>query len=130
MAERNVYKPAEPEIPAEYPGGISKLRMAIANEINSDKFGNIYGTLKSNCMVNIDAKGKFVDVKTTGDNKLFNNEVERTVSKILKNVTWTPAQKDGKNVGSYYRLPIVMQFEGNGSTPPQPPPPPQPRKSK
>ncbi|WP_312324104.1 M56 family metallopeptidase [Soonwooa sp.] len=118
------------EKPAEYPGGIGNLRRDLAIEINTISFENIKGFLKTESMIKIDSEGKFVTVTTTGENQNFNKEVERTLNKILQNVTWEPAKKDGKSITSYYKLPVVMQFAEDGKTPPPPPPPSQPRKSK
>ncbi|WP_300669659.1 M56 family metallopeptidase [Soonwooa sp.] len=132
MADKSTDKSTAdwPDKVAEYPGGMLELRQAIANEINLDKFDNVYGTLKANCLVNIDAKGNLVGMKVSGQNKVFSEEVERSLTKILQNTTWTPAQKDGKDVASFYRIPIVMEFDGHENVPPPPPPPPTPVKPK
>ncbi|WP_313032113.1 M56 family metallopeptidase [Soonwooa sp.] len=120
----------EVEKPAEYPGGIGQLRRDLAMEINTFSFENMKGFLKTESMIKIDSEGKFVAVTTTGENQNFNKEVERALNKILQNVTWEPAKKDGKSITSYYKLPVVMQFAEDGKTPPPPPPPSHPRKSK
>ncbi|MGX9987402.1 M56 family metallopeptidase [Soonwooa purpurea] len=116
------------DIPAEFPGGMSAFRKALAMEMDLTEIGNIGGSITSSALIKVDANGKIVDIKTTGLNNIFNKAVEVAIQKIGNNTTWKPAEKDNKIVASYFKIPVTMQFHGDGSTPPPPSPPTHPRK--
>lgn len=118
------------DIQAEFPGGMTTLRNALSNEFDISKFDNIYGKLNANSFIIIDKYGKLQGVRTESANEKFRLESNRSIEKVLKNITWIPAQKNGEAVASELKIPFTIEFIGKGETPPPPPPPPALRSKK
>lgn len=118
------------DIQAEFPGGMTTLRNALSNEFDISKFDNIYGKLNANSFIIIDKYGKLQGVRTESANEKFRLESNRSIKKVLKNITWIPAQKNGEAVASELKIPFTIEFIGKGETPPPPPPPPALRSKK
>jgi bla regulator protein BlaR1 len=97
--------------PAEYPGGINLLRNKISQSFNGAALKGNEGTIKSIIFFNIDKHGKVKDIRTSGENEAFNNEAFRVAKLANDNITWKPAEKDGKQVGYEYKIPLTMSFE-------------------
>jgi len=51
------------------------------------------------------------DIKAAGNNELFNNETIMSFKKANENITWKPAEKDGKAVRYRMRIPLTMSFQ-------------------
>lgn len=100
--------------PAEYPAGISQFRKEFMTAFDNSKVDVKKGEntlIKAEVLFNIYENGEVENVRAVGDHPAFNEETIRAVEKINKNVNWIPAQKDGKNVKSAYKFPIMISFE-------------------
>jgi len=97
--------------PAEYPGGINILRNKISQSFNGAALKGDEGMVKSIIFFKIDKDGKVKDIKTAGENEAFNNEAYRVAKLANENIIWKPAEKDGKQVGYEYKIPLTMSFE-------------------
>src|SRR5690606_38457743 len=114
LKELPEYKSQEEDKIIEYKnGGIGRYRKDMSNNIDLFEhpfLPNLVGmTLKSELKFVIDENGKIKNVEAVGENDAFN-----TLSKIALYKTegnWIPAQKDGKNIKSSFRFPIVTQIE-------------------
>lgn len=94
-------------------GGIGEFRKDISKNIDLFEhpfLPNLVGmTLKSELKFIIDENGKIKNVEAKGENEAFNTLSKIALYKTEKN--WIPAQKDGKNIKSSFRFPIVTQIE-------------------
>lgn len=117
------------DVAAEFPGGLNALRQALAMEFDTSIFDSTSGKMTTIAKLNIDENGKAKILEISGLNDVFNKEAQRCIEKVMDRKVWIPAQKDGKSVSSYYKLPFTMQFSDSGMPPP-PPPPVEARKSK
>lgn len=94
---------------AEYPGGMMALRKDVADKINMNKIKGIKDTIVSKTIFTVNIKGKIENIIVTGDNAVFNKEIERAL-KSLK-TKWKPAESNGMIVRSYYSFPATITFE-------------------
>lgn len=108
--------PSADFIQADYPGGINVLRNKVAQNFNGSVFQGNEGTLKAVTYIAIDENGTVDKVIATGENAIFNNEVERTVKYALADTKWEPATNEGKQVRTTFSLPITMTFESAKKT--------------
>lgn len=97
----------------QYPGGITELRTNISklfdgSKINLSKTKEMY---KSDLSYTITENGSVTDIKAAGNNELFNNETIMSFKKANENITWKPAEKDGKAVRYRMRIPLTMSFQ-------------------
>ena len=94
-------------------GGIGGFRNDISKNIDLFEhpfLPNLVGmTLKSELKFIIDENGKIKNVEAKGENDAFNTLAKIALYKTEGN--WIPAQKDGKNIKSIFRFPIVTQIE-------------------
>jgi periplasmic protein TonB len=92
--------------PAQFPGGMEALHQFIADNID---INSIDGTAKISLKFVVDTDGSISSVivtKTTDDCK----SCEKAAIKVVKAMPkWTPGKLNGKEVKSYYRLPINIQ---------------------
>lgn len=97
--------------PAEYPGGVNKLRNLIQSSFNSAVMTGNEGLVKSTITFVVGQNGMVRDIKISGENEKINNEIYRVTKLANDNVTWKPAIKDGEPVAYQYKIPIAMNFE-------------------
>lgn len=92
--------------PAEFPGGIPALREFIRDNIDLNM---IDGSAKVSLKFVVDTDGTISSVvvtKTSEDCK----SCEKAAIKVVKSMpNWKPGKVNGKEVKSYYRLPINIQ---------------------
>ena len=92
--------------PAEFPGGIPALREFIRDNIDLNM---IEGSAKVSLKFVVDTDGTISSVivtKTSDDCK----SCEKAAIKVVKSMpNWKPGKVNGKEVKSYYRLPINIQ---------------------
>ncbi|OBW43222.1 BlaR1 peptidase M56 [Chryseobacterium sp. MOF25P] len=98
-------------VPAEYPGGVNKLRNLIQTSFNSAVMTGNEGLVKSTITFVVGQNGMVRDIKISGENEKINNEIYRVTKLANDNVTWKPATKDGEPVAYQYKIPIAMNFE-------------------
>ncbi|UJF30230.1 energy transducer TonB [Kaistella sp. 97-N-M2] len=93
-------------------GGIGRFRNDMSNNIDLFEhpfLPNLVGmTLKSELKFVIDENGKIKNVEAVGENDAFNTLCKIALYKTEGN--WIPAQKDGKNIKSSFKFPIVTQI--------------------
>ncbi|GAA5092293.1 hypothetical protein GCM10023210_20990 [Chryseobacterium ginsengisoli] len=97
----------------QYPGGINELRTKISksfdgSKINSSKTKEMYQT---DLTYTITENGSVADIKAAGNNELFNAETIASFKRANENITWKPAEKDGKPARYRMRIPLTMSFE-------------------
>ncbi|AEA43110.1 energy transducer TonB [Fluviicola taffensis] len=92
--------------PAKFPGGMDALRQFIADNID---INSIDGSAKVSLKFVVDTDGSISSVvvtKTTDDCKTCEKAAIKVVKAMPK---WTPGKVNGREVRSYYRLPINIQ---------------------
>lgn len=95
----------------EYPGGVNAMRIKVSQHFNGAALKGDEGTVKTNILFTISEKGEVSNIRSTGNNEIFNTEAIRSVKLANENVKWKPATKDGKNVAYRFQLPLTMMFE-------------------
>lgn len=92
---------------ASFPGGVEEFRKFVQNELQLPKYLNEKKT-KEKVYINltIDETGKITDCNYIGYPRLiFAAEAMKLIRKMPD---WTPAKIKGKNVASYFKLPIIF----------------------
>lgn len=97
----------------QFPGGANELRNKVAKLFDASKLEaeKLKGLSKADILYTVNEAGNVVNVKVAGNNESFNNEALISFKKANENVTWKPAEKDGKPVNYAMRLPLTMSFE-------------------
>ncbi len=95
----------------EYPGGINAMRNKVSQNFNGSILKGDEGIVRSDIQFVIDEKGEVSNIKTMGNNEIFNNEAYKAVRLANENITWKPATKDGNPVKYIFKLPLTMKFE-------------------
>ncbi len=98
------------DIPAEYPGGTSKLREAIVNNFDFSKMKGKQGLHKGVVWIMIPHNSPYPDLFFEFEDEDMLAAVQEAVSKAMTE-KWKPATKDGKPVDYKLKLPISMSFE-------------------
>lgn len=78
-----------------------------SNDVKNET--EFYGELKSTVTFIVNEDGKISNVRATGDNLMFNKELELTLYKIEKD--WTPVCVNGVAQRNRFRLPVTMKFK-------------------
>lgn len=110
----NVPPPPPPSTafsPAKFPSGINELRNRISKNFNGSVLNGNEGYIKSEVSISIKEDGTVDKIVTNGNNKVFNEEMYRTVKVATENVKWEPATDNGKPIATVYRIPITMIFD-------------------
>jgi protein TonB len=97
------------DISADFVGGINAFRNKVINNFNTSLMDGTGETVKTTVVFIVEKDGTITDVKASGSNAVFNREAEKTIKSVKGK--WIPAKLDGKNVRSYFKFPISMQFE-------------------
>ncbi|MDQ1159897.1 bla regulator protein BlaR1 [Chryseobacterium sp. SORGH_AS 447] len=97
----------------QFPGGMNELRNKVAKLFEGSRLEakKPKGLSRADIMFTVNEVGNVVDVKVAGNNESFNNEALISFKKANENVTWKPAEKDGRPVNYAMRLPLTMSFE-------------------
>ncbi|WP_294208934.1 M56 family metallopeptidase [uncultured Chryseobacterium sp.] len=97
----------------QFPGGPIELRNKVANLFDASRLEaeKPKGSSRADIMFTVTDAGNVVNVKVAGNNESFNNEALISFKKANENVTWKPAEKDGRPVNYAMRLPLTMSFE-------------------
>ncbi len=95
----------------QFPGGMNELRNRVAKLFDGSKLGTEKGLSKADILYTVNEAGNVVNIKVAGNNESFNNEALISFKKATENVIWKPAEKDGKPVNYYMKLPLTMSFE-------------------
>lgn len=92
---------------AEFPKGLNAFRQMLITNIRGRK---IIGTENMSCQVIfvIDKTGSITDIKATGNNQSFNEEIIKAVSKIKEK--WIPAEINGQKVRYRIKIPLHLNF--------------------
>ncbi|MDR6516148.1 M56 family metallopeptidase [Chryseobacterium camelliae] len=97
----------------QFPGGMNELRNKVlklfdASRLEAEK---PKGLSRADILYTVNETGSVVNIKVAGNNESFNNEALISFKKANENVTWKPAEKDGKPVNYAMRMPLTMSFE-------------------
>ncbi|WP_326981471.1 energy transducer TonB [Chryseobacterium sp. MYb264] len=108
LIEKNNNVTGDIEKAAEFPKGINVFRQMLLKNFRGKK---IKGTENMSCelLFIIDKTGSMTDIKATGNNQSFNEEVIRSVSKIKDK--WVPAEINGQKVRYRVRIPLHFNFD-------------------
>jgi len=92
---------------AQFPKGVNVFRQMLANNFRGRK---IIGDENMSCelVFIIDRTGSITDIKATGNNQSFNEEVIRSASKIKEK--WIPAEINGQKVRYRVKIPLHITF--------------------
>lgn len=103
----------EPTLLPQFPGGINEMRNRVSKMFDASKLeiDKSKGLLRADISYTVNEAGNVVNVKVAGSNELFNNEVLASFKRANENIVWKPAEKDGKPVSYYMRLPLTMSFQ-------------------
>jgi beta-lactamase regulating signal transducer with metallopeptidase domain len=109
----NIGENEEVTVVPEYPGGINELRNKISKSFDGSKIASSKGKemYKTNLSYTVTEDGSLADIKASGNNELFNNETVSSFKRANENITWKPAEKDGKPVRYRMRIPLTMSFQ-------------------
>jgi TonB family protein len=104
----------EPEIPAEFPGGINALYKYISDNLKYPKLAverKIEGKSIVRFIVDKDGTVSNVEIKES-----FNAECDAEAVRVIKSLPkFTPAKQGGKQVGMYYTIPIMFALQSQGT---------------
>ena len=97
----------------QYPGGINELRTKISKSFDGSKINsnNTKEMYRTDLTYTITEDGSVADIKAAGNNELFNTETIASFRRANENITWKPAEKDGKPARYRMRIPLTMSFE-------------------
>ncbi len=96
-----------PEVQAEFPGGIEKLKEYLNQNVKYTSLGCAEGKVFVQFTINKDGSIENI-VVLKGIDKNLNNEALRVVNSMPN---WTPASNNGIPVRSNFVLPIKFQLE-------------------
>ncbi len=97
------------DIEADFLGGINVFRSKVVNNFDTSIMEGSGELVKTTVTFIVEKDGTISDIKAAGPNKDFNKEAEKTIKSVKGK--WTPAKLNGENVRSYFKFPIMMQFE-------------------
>ena len=97
----------------QYPGGLNEMRNKVSKSFDGSKIApnkskEIYRT---DISYTVTEDGSLTDIIASGNNEPFNTETISSFKKANENITWKPAEKDGKPVRYRMRIPLTMSFQ-------------------
>lgn len=92
-----------------FPNGIKSFRNAVSTVIDVSKFVGNEGKVIANVKFVVDIDGNMNDIKITGNSLLFNDELNKILTRVR--TKWTPAELNGKKVKFLMEIPFIMVFE-------------------
>ncbi|HCR76284.1 MAG TPA: hypothetical protein DIW37_07795 [Chryseobacterium sp.] len=95
----------------QYPGGMNELRNNISKSFDGSNVKASKEPYRTEINYTVLEDGNIADVKATGNNEAFNTEAVNSFKKANENITWKPAEKDGKQVRYRMRIPLTMSFQ-------------------
>ncbi|KQT24586.1 hypothetical protein ASG22_11365 [Chryseobacterium sp. Leaf405] len=97
----------------QYPGGINELRTKIAKSFDGSRLesNKTKEIRRTDLSYTVTEDGNVTDIKASGSNEQFNNETVISFRKANENITWKPAEKDGKPIRYRMRIPLMMSFQ-------------------
>lgn len=102
--------PEKVDIPAEFPGGINKARQFIANNIkypDEAVENGVNGTVQVKFTIELDGSISNITIL-----RKLGYGCDEEVIRVLKRMPkWSPAQLNGKNVRSYFTMPVSFRTE-------------------
>ena len=104
----NTGRPEKVDIPAEFPGGINKARLFIANNVQYPDEAveeGVNGTVRVKFTIELD--GSISNIQIV---QKLGYGCDEEVIRVLKRMPkWTPAKLNGKFVRSYYTMPVSFR---------------------
>lgn len=101
----------EPTLLPQYPGGINEMRNKMSKSFDGSKVNVSKETYRTEINYTVLEDGNIADIKASGNNEAFNTEAVNSFKKANENITWKPAEKDGKQVRYRMRIPLTMSFQ-------------------
>lgn len=108
---KNMATKDEATLLPQYPGGINEMRNKMAKAFDASKMNLGKETYRTEINYTVLEDGNIADVKAAGNNEAFNTEAVNSFKKANENITWKPAEKDGKQVRYRMRIPLTMSFQ-------------------
>ena len=97
------------DVEAEFPGGVNVFRNQISKNFDVSNFEGTDELIKATVNFVVEKDGSISQLNIKGNDDKFNKEAEKTIKAIR--IKWKPAKIEGKEVRSYFSVPISMQFE-------------------
>ena len=97
--------------PASFPGGLQKMYKYLGDNIKYpavSRNNNSQGTTLLRFVVQKDGRIVNIDVLKSSGDAFLDNEAVRVVSSMPK---WIPAKQNGRNVSSWYNLPVKFSLQ-------------------
>lgn len=107
--KKEVIVEKNPDHAAEYPGGIDKLREIVSSSFYFDADVDRNAVLKSVVTFVVERDGSIAQVKSEGDNIVFNRQAE--ICMYLVPDKFIPGTLHGVAVRSRFTFPITMKFD-------------------
>lgn len=101
----------EPTLLPQYPGGINEMRNKMSKSFDGSKVNVSKEMYRTEINYTVLEDGNIADIKASGNNEAFNTEALNSFKKANENITWKPAEKDGKQVRYRMRIPLTMYFQ-------------------
>ncbi len=101
-----------PEVAAEYPGGVPAMMRFLSTKIKYPKGAqekHEEGKTHVQFVVKSDGAIDYVQIANSSGSKALDDEAVRVVKSMPR---WTPAQMNGKNVSTMFTLPVVFKLGG------------------
>lgn len=95
----------------QYPGGMNELRNNISKSFDGSKVNISKEPYRAEINYTVLEDGNIANVKAAGNNEAFNAEAVNSFKKANENITWKPAEKDGKPIRYNMRIPLTMSFQ-------------------
>lgn len=94
---------------AEFPGGLNALRTLFSQKFDVESFfSNSNRVLKTEISFIVEIDGTISDINAIGNNKTFNKEAIKAVSKVKEK--WVPALINDEKVRQRFKLPFEMNM--------------------
>jgi hypothetical protein len=87
------------------------MRNKMAKAFDASKMNLGKETYRTEINYTVLEDGNIADVRAAGNNEAFNTEAVNSFKKSNENITWKPAEKDGKQVRYRMRIPLTMSFQ-------------------
>lgn len=107
--KKEVIVEKNPDHAAEYPGGIDKLREIVSSSFYFDADVDRNAVLKSIVTFVVEKDGSIAQVRSEGDNIVFNRQAE--ICMYLVPDKFIPGTLHGVAVRSRFTFPITMKFD-------------------
>lgn len=99
----NVPAPPKISFPAQFPGGNKMFLTEVEKNLDQSALKDLAKNSKTKIILKIGLDGKVINISTFGENKIFNDAVQKAATKATGLTKWIP----GKNQRGEYVIDIV-----------------------